>query len=483
MMRTNEAAPISTPTFPTFEEVSTLRVALEGEVVTPSDATYDELRAVWNADAADRPALIVRPRSAVDVSRAVRFARARGLRLTVRGGGHSPAGFSTLEGGLVIDTRLMKSIVVNPATRRVRLESGLTWGEVARFLQPYDLAITAGDVPSVGVAGLTQGGGVGWFVRKHGLAVDRLRAVELVTATGEILRATDTENRELFWGVRGGGANFGVITALEFEAHPGGLVTGGVIAFDGTNARHLFGEYARLAKTAPDDLSTQGILMAAPPLPFLPAEMIGKPLFIVALCHSGDVAEGERLVQAFRAMGQPLFDMTGVVPYAELVNSPLYVQAGELGMRHFVRSHFVKAVDDAFLDSLVNATTNVFNPGTVVQLRVLGGEIARIPTSSTAFSHREAQGLLMIEHLCPLDVPAAAATEALAATEAVWNALLPFSQGLYANFLGRGEEARAKLAFRAEIYDRLARLKDRLDPDNVFSRNANVKPLSPAWLR
>lgn len=483
MIRTNELAHDPKPTLVTEEQAAALRAALEGDVVLPQDAAFDELRAVWNADVTDRPALIVRPRSAADVARAVRFARTRGLRLAVRGGGHSPAGFSALEGGLVIDTRLMKAIDVQPETRRVRLEAGLTWGEVARFLQPHDLAITAGDVPSVGVAGLTQGGGVGWFVRKHGLAVDRLRAVELVTSHGEIVRASDTENAELFWAVRGGGANFGVITALEFEAHRGGLVTGGVIAFDGSNARSLLGEYARLAQSASDDLSAQGILMAAPPLPFLPADMVGKPIVILALCHSGDLAEGERVLAAFRALGQPLFDMTGAMPYAELVNSPLFAQIGEHGMRHFVRSHFVKTVDDTFLDALVNATMNVFNPGTVVQLRILGGELARVPASTTAFSHRDAEGLLMIEHLCPVDVPAEVASGALGATEAVWSALVGFSQGLYANFLGRGEEDRAPLAFRADVYERLARLKDRFDPDNVFSRNANVKPHAPAWLR
>ncbi|MFC4453907.1 FAD-dependent oxidoreductase [Deinococcus sonorensis] len=453
-----------------------LAAALMGEVLTPESAGYQEARQVWNGAVDLHPAAIVRPLQAQDVAEAVRFARRHALPVAVRSGGHSPAGFGTVEGGLVIDLSQMTGLTVDPATRRVQVEPGLTWGEVADALQPHGLAITAGDTPTVGVGGLTQGGGIGWFVRKHGLAVDRLRAVDLVTAEGELLRASADEHPELFWGVRGGGANFGIITRYEFEAHPGGTVLGGIVIFDGTDARRLLGEYARIAAAAPDELSTQALLFAAPPLPFIPAEAVGQPLFAVSMCYSGDPEAGEAVLAPLRQLAPSILDLVAPMPYSGILKLPLYAQAGEHGFRHFVRSQFVQQVDDAFLDALVGGVTEVFSPGTGIQLRVLGGELARIPAGSTAFSHRDKAALLMISHMVPLDVPAEAAAPAAQATETIFAATRPHAAGTYGNFLSVGEEGRVGEVFSAAALDRLAALKRQLDPHNMFARNANVRP-------
>ncbi|GBF06189.1 hypothetical protein DAERI_070187 [Deinococcus aerius] len=455
-----------------------LRLNLAGRAITSEASEYGARRAVWNAAADAFPALIVQPLDAGDVARAVRFARTQRLPLAVRGGGHSPAGFGTVDRGVVIDLSLMRAVAVEPETRRVRVEAGATWGEVAAHLHPHGLAITAGDVPTVGVAGLTQGGGIGWFVRKHGLALDCLRAAELVTADGQFLRASATEHPDLFWGLRGGGANFGVITALEFEAHPGGTVYGGMVVYDGADARHVLGEYARIAQAAPDDLSTQAVLMAAPPLPFVPAELVGRPVVMVAVCHSGDPAEGERVVAPLRRLGTPVLDLIGPMPYPALLQ--MYAEGGQGGLRHYVRAQFVRRLDAAFLDALVEGAMGAFNPGTHVQLRVLGGELARIPASGTAFAHRDKAGLLMVAHACPADLPAPVADLTRQATEHVFAAVRPFADGTYGNFLGLGEEDRTAEVYGERVLARLAALKAQYDPENVFARNANVRPGVPA---
>ena len=451
-----------------------LHLNLAGRAVTSDEAEYDAFRGVWNAAADAHPALIIRAKSAGDVARTVAFARAQHLPLAVRSGGHSPAGFGTVERGVVLDLSEMKGIEVDPDSRRVRLEAGLTWGEVAGHLHPHGLAITAGDVPSVGVAGLTQGGGIGWFVRKHGLALDRLRAAELVTADGRLLRASATEHSELFWGLRGGGANFGVITAMEFEAHPGGTVYGGMVVYDGADARHVLGEYARIAAAAPDELSTQAIFLAAPPLPFLPAEAVGRPLVMIAVCYGGDPTEGERVVAPLRSLGTPVADLIEARPYPALLG--MYAEAGMQGLRHFVRSGFVPRLEEGFLDALVAGATAVFNPGMQVQLRVLGGQLARIPAASTAFSHRHQAALLMVSHVCPAELPQEAADLARGASEHVLAAVRPFVTGPYGNFLGLGEEGLTAETYGARAMTRLAAIKAEYDLENVFARNANVRP-------
>lgn len=445
----------------------------DGQLFFPDTPGFAEASAVWNAACAARPALIARPASAEGVAQALRYARVQRLPVAVRGGGHSPAGFGTLQGGLVIDLSGMKALTVDPASRHVRLEPGLTWGEVAAALHEHGLAITAGDVATVGVAGLTQGGGIGWFVRQHGLAVDRLRAVELVTAQGEFLRASEDEHAELFWALRGAGANFGVITALEFEAHAGGLIHGGLLAFpanDPAEAARLMGRFAELAEAAPDSLTMQGLFMAAPPAPFVPPQLVGQTVFLILACYSGDPSGAEAAYAPFRALGEPVVDLIGPMPYPALFE--LTAEASQRGFRHAIRSGFLAQLTEGALLQLGQEVQTML-PGQMVQLRVLGGQLARLPQEATAFSHRQAPLLMMVGTA----VPDASLDEAAwAATERLWASVAPLSSGLYGNFTGTRDAEPAQCAYSIRSQQRLAELKRRHDPENVFSHNVNLRP-------
>lgn len=295
--------------------IEALKASLQGEVVLPGDESYDSLRRVWHGMIDCNPALIVRCASAADVIAAINFARERGIEMAARSGGHSMAGYGTSEGGMVIDLSDMKAIAIDPLRCTARIEPGLTWGEVANALQPYGLALTSGDVATAGVGGLLLGGGIGWMVRKYGLAIDRLRAVELATAGGQLVRASADENSELFWGLRGGGGNFGVATAFEVNLHPGGTILGGAVFYEATEAERILKDYARIASEAPDELSTQAILVLAPPMPFIPPEKQGIPVVGILVCYTGDLVEGERIVAPLRQLATPIADLISPMPY------------------------------------------------------------------------------------------------------------------------------------------------------------------------
>jgi FAD/FMN-containing dehydrogenase len=458
---------------PEDTDLDGLRSRLQGEILRPGDEEYDSARAIWNGSAEGQPALIVRCADAVDVSAAITFARAEGLPIAVRSGGHSVAGHSTSD-GVVIDLSSMKGMEVDVDRRVARLEPGLTWGEVARTLHPHGLGITAGDTASVGVGGLTLGGGIGWMVRKHGLAIDNLRAVEIVTADGSILRASATENPDLFWGLRGGGGNFGVATAFEFNLHSAGMIFGGGILFDASDpeeAVHILQAYARIAESAPDELTTQALLMAAPPAPFVPPEMQGRPVVAVAAVYAGDLAEGERVVAPLRTLGSVVADVMGPMPYPAIF--ALTEIAEVKGMAHHVRSHYLKGIDDDALRALAESTLTGFTPEAIVQLRVLGGAMSRVPAEATAFAHRDKRGLVMISHMGP---PEAGDAERRERTETVWRAMQPYASGVYVNFLEKEGEDRVRDAYPPATYTRLAALKARYDPTNVFRLNQNITP-------
>ena len=266
-----------------------LTAHLQGNLVFPGDSDYESARGIWNGAADCHPAMIVHPVNVADVITAVNFAREQGMEVAVRSGGHSIPGYSTIDNGMVMDLSRMKSITFDQERRFARIEPGLTWGEVAGTLQPYGLALTSGDTSTVGVGGLLLGGGIGWMVRKYGLAIDRLRAVELVTADGQFLRASADENAELFWGLRGGGGNFGVVTAFEVNLHPAGMVIGGAVFYEATEAEGIIQAYARYAEAAPDELTTMAMFMAAPPAPFISPEKQGKPSVAILVCYTGNL--------------------------------------------------------------------------------------------------------------------------------------------------------------------------------------------------
>ena len=448
---------------------------LQGELLLPGDDDYAEARAVWDAAIDRHPALIVRCLSAADVLTAVTFAREYHVAVSVRSGGHSFAGYGTTDGGMVIDLSGMKGITIDPVQRTARLEPGLTWAEVAQAAHPYGLALTSGDTGSVGVGGLLLGGGMGWMVRKYGLTIDRLRAVELVTADGQLLRASAHENADLFWGLRGGGGNFGVVTAFEVELHPAGMVLGGAIlynAIDAVDADHLVRAYAHIAAAAPDELTTIGMLLSAPPLPFIPQASHGKPVFMIYVCYTGDLTEGERAVAPLRALGTPITDLIVPMPYPAMFAQT--EEATKRGSMHDGRSLLLRTVDDEVLHTLVREALVFMAPGIFAQLRILGGAMSRVAADVTAFAHRDAQAMVVVGY----GAPKSAQTACLQASmEQIWQAIRPYSAGAYVNFMTDEGEQRIHEAYPLATYARLAALKRRYDPNNLFHLNQNIKPM------
>lgn len=444
---------------------------VRGEVILPGDAAYETERKVWMGNFDRYPAAIVRCVDAEDVRIAVNFAREQRMKLSVRSGGHSLAGHSTNNGGLVIDLSNLRTITIDPVQQTARLEPGLTWGEVAKALQPFGLAMTAGDGASVGVGGLLLGGGMGWMVRAYGLAIDRVRSVELVTADGQLLRASAEENPELFWGLRGGGGNFGIATAFEVDLHPGGTILGGVVFYEATEAERILREYARLAATAPDELSTEAMLMLAPPAPFIPPDKQGTPIVGIMVCYTGDLSEGEKVVAPLRQLATPIADLIAPMPYPNIF---ALTEIGEVpGLQHHGRSQFFETFSDEMLHTVVEAFQSVMSPETMIALRVLGGAMSRVAPDATAFAHRDKQGMVLITHFAPLSVDAASLD---ARTQQVFQALLPYANGAYVGFVMDEGERRVRDIYPPATYDRLVALKNQYDPTNLFGLNQNIKP-------
>ena len=448
-----------------------LATRLQGELVLPGDDNYAEARTVWNGAIARYPALIARCLNATDVRTAITFAHEHHLVVSVRSGGHSMAGFGTNDGGMVIDLTPMKAITIDPAKRTARIEPGLTWIEVAQAAHQHGLALTSGDTGSVGVGGLLLGGGMGWMVRKYGLTIDRLRAVELVTADGQFLRASADRHADLFWGLRGGGGNFGVVIAFEVDLHPAGIVLGGTIFYDAANADRLMQAYAHYAAAAPDELTTISMLLNAPTAPFIPQAYQGKPVFMIQVCYTGNLVEGERVVAPLRALGTPIADLITPMPYPSMF--ALTEEATIRGLVHDERSLLMRTLDDEALHTLAQEALVFMAPGMIVQLRVLGGAMSRVATDATAFAYRDAQAMIMVGHMGPKS----AHTDYLhASMEQIWQAIRPYAAGAYVNFLADEGEERVHDAYPPATYARLVALKNRYDPTNLFRLNQNIKP-------
>ncbi|HEY9623362.1 MAG TPA: FAD-binding oxidoreductase [Crinalium sp.] len=459
------------------QAVEKLSSSLRGDVILPEDAAYEAERKVWNGLYNHYPAAIVRCADAEDVRIAVNFARELGMTLSVRSGGHSLPGYSSNDGGLVIDLANLKMITIDPVRRTARLEPGLTWGEVANALQPFGLAITAGDTANVGVGGLLVGGGIGWMVRAYGLTIDHLRSVEVVTADGQILRASADENPELFWGLRGGGGNFGIAIAFELDLHPGGMILGGIVFYEATEPERLLQEYVRLATAAPDELSTQALFTLAPPAPFIPPDKQGKPIVGIFVCYTGDLSEGERVLAPLRQMATPLADMIAPMPYPNIFS---FTEIGTIpGMQHHGRSLLFETFSDEVLHTLVEASQAVMAPEMTVVLRVLGGAMSRVAPEATAFAHRDKQGMVLIANSAPVSVDGNSLN---ARTQHVFQALLPYSNSAYVNFLADEGEQGVHEAYPPATYDRLVALKNQYDPTDLFGLNQNIKPTVAATL-
>jgi FAD/FMN-containing dehydrogenase len=442
-----------------------------GEVILPAHAGYDQARRVLDSGVDQYPAAVVRPANAGDVIGTVNLARELGLELAIRSGGHSPAGFGTCDGGLVIDFSAMRAVELDLEDGTVRIQPGATWGEVAQALHPHGLAISSGDFGSVGVGGLTTGGGIGWMVRQVGLTVDHLLAADVVLADGTMVRASAEDHPDLFWAIRGGGGNFGVVTSFTFRPHPAGMITGGIIVYDGADLARVVRGFAEYCVTAPDELTAMVDIMHAPPMPFLPAERHGSLIVGVTVCCAGDPEQARRTIAPLQSLAEPIADTVGPMPYPAMyaftdhaIPPNPYVE---------VRSCFLEKMDDDFIESMVAQTASLSSPMSLVQLRALGGELRRKPADSVAFSHRDKPYLAL---LASIWTDPAESTRHHAYSESFWQAMAPHARGAYVGFLGDEGEERLCSVYSPESYRRLAAIKAMYDPQNLFHRNHNIAP-------
>ncbi len=451
--------------------VRALERSFSGHIVRPRDAGYDEARRIWNGAIARFPALIARCSEPSDVVRALAFGRDRGLPIAVRGGGHSFPGLSLVDGGLVIDLGGMRRVSVDPEARIARAEAGVLLGELDAATQEFGLAVPSGIVTHTGVAGLTLGGGIGWLMRKYGLTVDQLLSVDLVTVDGRELRASETENPDLFWGVRGGGGNFGIVTSFEFRLNPvGPQVVAGPVFWPMERSPEVLRFYRDWIREAPDELMTIVIHRKAPALPFVPLEWQGKLMVIVICCYAGPVEEGERVVAPLKAFGSPVLDFCAPKPFLD--HQAMFDPSFPHGRWYYARACDVPELTDAVIDITVEHSLRIRSPLTSFPIWQFGGAMARVPEDATSFHGRGAGH--------EFNILGVTASEAGFDEEVEWvrgfsAALEPHRTGVYVNFLMEEGESRVRQAY-GDKYERLQSLKRRYDPDNVLRLNQNISP-------
>ncbi|QRM56433.1 FAD-binding oxidoreductase [Sinorhizobium sp. BG8] len=443
-----------------------------GDLLDSQHASYDEARAIWNGMIDRRPALIARCAGAADVIRAVRFARDNDLLVAVRGGGHNIAGNAVCDGGLMIDLSGMRSVRVDRASKRAWVEPGATLADVDGETQAFGLAVPTGINSTTGLAGLTLGGGFGWLTRKYGLTLDNLVSADVVTADGELVRASAGENADLFWALRGGGGNFGIVTAFELKLHEvGPQVTAGLVVYPFADAKSVLQQYRQALENAPDELTCWAVMRQAPPLPFLPAEWHGKEILVLAMCHCGDLQTGERETAALRSIGTPIADVVGPSPFAgwQQAFDPLLAP----GARNYWKSHDFMELSDATIDILLDAVRNLPGPECEIFIGHVGGVAGRIAADSTAFPQRSSHFVMNV-HARWREPEMDQACIGWA--RKLFEAAKPYSAGTaYINFMPSDEVDRVEAAYGAN-YRRLAEIKRRYDPQNLFRMNQNVLP-------
>jgi FAD/FMN-containing dehydrogenase len=444
-----------------------------GELLAPGDAGYDEARTLWNADIDRRPRLIARCRSATDVVDAVRLAREHDLRLSVRGGGHGVGGHAVADDGLMIDLSPMKDIRVDPAARTVRAEAGVVLGELDGACQAFARATPAGIVTHTGISGLTLGGGIGWLMRKHGATVDNLLSADVVTANGTLVTASEEREPELFWGLRGGGGNFGVVTSFEYRTHEvGPEVLAGAVAYSIDSAGEVLRTYRDAVADAPDELTTILTLRRVPALPAYPKEHWNRPVVNVAACYCGDLAKGEEVVRPLRALGSPVYDLLRVQPFVDLQR--MFDPSVPWGWHYYWKTWEVPSLEDGAIDLLVDAAASLPSPQSYVIVFQLGGAIARVMEDATAYPQRDAAFNVNINGVW---LPGEDRAAPVQWVRSLHERLEPFSAGrAYVNFLGDEPQERVRDMYGPEKYARLVALKDRYDPENVFRLNQNILP-------
>jgi FAD/FMN-containing dehydrogenase len=442
------------------------RASLRGSLLTPADAAYDEARRIHNGMFVRRPAVIARCLGTADVVGAVRFARAHELEVAVRGGGHSVAGKSVCEGGLMVDLSLMKGVHVDPGARTVRAQGGVTWGEFNCETQLHGLATTGGVVSTTGIAGLTLGGGLGWLMGKYGLAADNLTSAEVVTAAGDVVRASVEGDRELFWGLRGGGGNFGVVSSFEYRLHPVGPVTSGLAAHPIERAGEVLRFFREVTASVPDELTLNAGLLHAP-------DGSGVPLAAIVACHCGSLAEGEAGTRQIKRFGSPIVDTIGPASYVD-TNTTIFDPGFPRGARNYWKSSFLAQLGDAAIDALIAQFAVCPSPMSVLVLEHFHGAAARVGVGETAFpQRRESYNLLVVSQwLDPTDDD-----ENIAWARATYDAMRPYmARESYANYQTDEQSQNALEHAYGPNYPRLVALKNRLDPTNFFHLNNNVGP-------
>jgi FAD/FMN-containing dehydrogenase len=450
-----------------------LRARLHGSLVLPGSPEYDTTRAIWNAMIDRRPAAIVRAADASDVVHAVGFARDHHLALAIRGGGHNIAGNAVCEGGLMLDLSPMKKVTIDAKTRRAKVEPGVLLGEFDRAAQAHGLVTPTGINATTGIAGLTLGGGFGWISRRFGLTADNLVGADIVTGAGTRLHASATENADLFWGIRGAGANLGVVTEFEYQLHPlGPQVYAGLIVHPFANAKTLFEAYRKITAAAPEELTIWVVLRKAPPLPFLPESVHGKEVMVIAFCYSGDPAKGEQAIAPLRALGKPLGEMVAAMPFTDWQQAfdPLLTP----GARNYWKSQNFLQLDDGAIDAILAAVNKLPTEECEAFVGHLGGAVNRVSGDAIAYPHRDVNYVLNVHTRWR---NADDDRRCIAWARDLFEATKPFATGgVYVNFMPEDETDRVAKGAYGKNYDRVASLKAKYDPTNLFRMNQNVRP-------
>ncbi|REG51975.1 FAD/FMN-containing dehydrogenase [Paraburkholderia sp. BL6669N2] len=452
--------------------VDELKTAMRGQVLLPGDATFDEARSIWNAMIDRHPAIILRCAGVADVRQGVAFARENGLPLAIRGGGHNIGGSALCNDGVVLDLSRMKSVQIDPAARRAYVEPGATLHDFDHEAQAFGLATPLGINSTTGVAGLTLGGGFGWLSRRYGMTVDNLVSADVVTAEGELVHASADSHEDLFWAIRGGGGNFGVVTRFEFVLHAvGPLVYGGLVVLPIEQAKDALVKYRAAQSAMPKELSVWAVLRLAPPLPFLPPEVHGKPVIVFAMCYTGAVESGPSTVEFVRAFGTPLGEHLGPMPYAmwQQAFDPLLTP----GARNYWKSHNLVDIPDGLIDALLNAIDNLPTPQCEIFFGQIGEQTRSVPVEATAYSSRDTVYAMNVHGRWD---DASDDERCVGWARAFFDAAAPFALGsVYVNFMTEEEGGRVADAYGPN-YERLVAVKNRYDPRNLFRHNQNIRP-------
>jgi FAD/FMN-containing dehydrogenase len=453
------------------EKITNLKDKVKGEIVLPGDPNYNEVREIWNAMIDRRPAVIIQCAEADDVPHAISYARDNGLEISVRGGGHNIAGSALCNNGVMIDFSKMTAVKVDAQKKRAYVEPGATLGDFDKAIQAHGLATPVGINSTTGIAGLTLGGGFGWLTRKYGMTVDNLISAKMVTADGRKIQVSEDENADLFWAIRGGGGNFGVVTQFEFALYPvGPEILAGLLVFPIDQAKQVLEKYREFVKSAPEELSIWVVLRKAPPLPFLPVAVHGKEVVVLAIFYAGDIAEGEKFIDPLRSFGDAYGEHVGAQPYVQWQQAfdPLLTP----GARNYWKSHNFIELSDGALDTIIEFVGKIPFPQCEIFLALIAGAANRVSSNAMAYGHRDAKFVLNVHGRWD---EAAQDEIGIAWAHAFFKASAPYaSAGVYVNFMTEDEGDRVAAAYGVN-YARLKQVKKKYDPKNIFHNNQNIK--------